>query len=69
VERLVNSEEELGQCLGRLKGLEKELNGLKQEKAALTRDTVVLEKELARLRFEVEKMEEIRRETEQWRVK
>ena len=34
----------------------------------LWEETQNLEKELSRLRFELEKMEEIRRETEKWRV-
>ena len=35
----------------------------------LEREAAMMEKEISRLRFELDKMEEIRRETERWRVK
>jgi cell division protein FtsB len=62
VEQLVDSQEQLGQCGASLKKQQSRVEALKKE-------SVFLEKEISRLRFEMEKLEEIRRETEQWRLK
>ncbi len=61
LERLLAAEEKL---LELKSGYKKQQSKV----SALHKETQNLEKELSRLRFELQKMEEIRRETEKWRV-
>nr|HDN00703.1 hypothetical protein [Deltaproteobacteria bacterium] len=52
----------------RLLQLESKYNKKETSLNALQKETEDMEKELSRLRFELQKMEEIRRETEKWRI-
>ncbi len=61
VEKLLTTEEKLLQ-------LKSECNKQQSSVSALRKETENLEKDLSRLRFELQKMEEIRRETEKWRI-
>ncbi|MBW1720030.1 MAG: hypothetical protein JRJ43_10815 [Deltaproteobacteria bacterium] len=61
VEKLLTTEKKLLQ-------LKSEYNKQQSSVSALRKETENLEKELSRLRFELQKMEEIRRETEKWRI-
>ena len=61
VKKLLTTEEKLLQ-------LKSEYNKQQSSVSVLRKETQNLEKELSRLRFELQKMEEIRRETEKWRM-
>lgn len=76
LKRFLHIEEKLSQYKkrynnqrSRVKKLREENEGLKEETEDLREEVEDMEKELGRLRFEQHKMEEIRRETEKWRIK
>jgi hypothetical protein len=62
VEQLVDFQEELKKCGASLRKQ-------KSRAEAAEKQCAVLDEEISRLRFEMEKLEEIRKETEKWRLK